>query len=248
MIPKKIHYCWLSNDPLPELAKKCLASWKEKLPDYEIVLWDLNKFDINSIPWTKESFESKKYAFAADYIRLYALYKEGGIYLDSDVEVIKSFNNFLNCESFMGFETSGDIEAAIIGSQKGAHWLEECLKYYKERHFINPNNNSFDTKPLPIILEEYFKKNTLINNIDKNKINIINNVIFYPAEYFSPKNFHTKEIYLTQNTVSIHLFDGSWLYKKSIYKLKNTIHNLIINLLGKNIHRKIINFIRFFRK
>lgn len=248
MIPKKIHYCWLSNDPMPDIAKKCLNSWQKELTDYEIILWDLNKFDINSTQWTKEAFEVKKYAFVADYIRLYALYKEGGIYLDSDVEVIKSFNDFLNCESFIGFETSGDIEAAIIGSQKGAFWLEECLRYYQERHFINPNNNSFDTRPLPIILEEYFCKNIQLKNINKNKINIIDDIFFYPSEYFSPKNFHTKRIHITQNTISIHHFDGSWLHKKGYYRLKNIIHTLIIKLLGKNNHKKITNFIRFLRK
>ena len=204
MIPKKIHYCWLSADPLPELAQKCLSSWKQFLPDYEIVLWDLNKFDINSTPWTKESFESKKYAFAADYIRLYALYTEGGIYLDSDVEVIQSFNNFLNCESFIGFESSGDIEPAVLGAEKGSAWIGKSLKYYQNRHFVNSKGN-YDTKPLPIVLEQFLN----LKNIDKKNITKSNNICFYPAEYFSPKNFHTKKIEITPFTVSIHHFDGS---------------------------------------
>lgn len=243
MIPKKIHYCWLSGDPLPELAQKCLSSWKQFLPDYEIVLWDLNKFDINSTPWTKESFESKKYAFAADYIRLYALYTEGGIYLDSDVEVIQSFDNFLNCESFIGFESSGDIEPAVLGAEKGSAWIGKSLKYYQNRHFVNSKGN-YDTKPLPIVLEQFLN----LKNIDKKNITKSNNICFYPAEYFSPKNFYTKKIEITSFTVSIHHFDGSWLNESLKDKIKNIIHNLILKIFGKKNHKRIVNFIRYFNK
>ena len=102
MIPKIIHFCWLSDDPYPQEIQRCLDSWKEILPDYEIWKWDRKRFDINSVPWTKEAFESKKYAFAADYIRLYALYNYGGIYLDSDVLMYKSFNPLLNLPYFIG--------------------------------------------------------------------------------------------------------------------------------------------------
>lgn len=96
MIPKIIHYCWLSGDMYPDKIKKCINSWKKIMPDYEIMIWDLSRFDINSIVWTKQAYEKKKYAFASDYIRFYALYNYGGIYLDSDVEILRSFNDFLN--------------------------------------------------------------------------------------------------------------------------------------------------------
>ena len=96
MIPKIIHYCWLSGDAFPENIRTCFASWKQFLPDYEFRLWDTARFDVHSLPWTKEAFEAKKYAFAADYIRLYALYQFGGIYLDSDVLLYKSFDDLLH--------------------------------------------------------------------------------------------------------------------------------------------------------
>ena len=243
MIPKKIHYCWLSDNPLPELTQKCLTSWKEKLPDYEIILWDLNKFDINSTQWTKESFESKKYAFASDYIRLYALYTEGGIYLDSDVEVIKTFDSFLYCKSFIGFEESGDIEPAVIGAESGVSWIRECLVYYKDRHFITIDN-SFDTKPLPLIVENQLKKNLNIESINRSKTFESSEISIYPSEYFSPKSFHTKHIHKTRNTVCIHHFDGSWIENNFLDKVKIVLHQFIIKVVGKNNHKKIVNVIR----
>ena len=136
MIPKKIHFCWLSGEEYPPLIKHCLDTWKRVLPDYEIILWDTNRFDINSVQWVKEAFEAKKYAFAADYIRVYALYTEGGIYLDSDVEMLKSFNPLLKYSSFIGFEAStGSIEAAIMGAEAGSEWCKNAMDFYNDKHF-----------------------------------------------------------------------------------------------------------------
>ena len=151
MIPKKIHLCWLSGDKYPELIMRCIDSWKKYLPDYEIVLWDRHKINMSNIPWVAEAYEAKKYAFAADYIRLYAVYNEGGIYLDSDVEVIGSFDAMLNAKSFIGIERGGDFEAAVIGAQPKCEWLKECLKYYDNRHFVKPDGN-YDLCPLPVIV------------------------------------------------------------------------------------------------
>lgn len=120
MIPKIIHYCWMSGDSYPSNIQKCINSWHKYLPDYEIWLWDSNRFDIESSMWVKEAYEMKKYAFCADYIRLYALYNYGGIYLDSDVEVLKSYNELLDLPYFMGLESKGIIEAATIGAEKNA--------------------------------------------------------------------------------------------------------------------------------
>ena len=136
MIPKIIHFCWLSDDEYPKLIKKCIESWKNKLPDYELILWDTKKFDLNSTIWTKQAFEAKKYAFAADYIRLYAVYTYGGIYLDSDVEVLKKFDSLLNLPYFAGLEQNEIIEAAVFGAEKGTDWVADCMRYYDDRPFI----------------------------------------------------------------------------------------------------------------
>lgn len=230
MIQKKIHFCWLSDDEYPPLIDYCINSWKNKLPDYEIILWDKTKIDIGSIPWIKQAYENKKYAFAADYIRLYALYYEGGVYLDSDVEVIKDFDDLLDNHSFIGFETGGDLEPAIIGAEIGCEWIGRCLDYYINREFIKADG-SFDTRPLPTIVGEIIKENEIGLKI-------------YPCEYFSPKSIHTNRIKITENTRCIHHFDGAWVNKDSKYILKNTIHKLLINLFGQSLHNTIIKRFR----
>ena len=164
MIPKIIHYCWLSGDPYPEKIQKCIASWKEKLPDYKIKLWNMNSFDINSVQFVKEAVSLKKWAFAADYIRLYALCTEGGIYLDSDVLMQKSFDEFLENDFFTAVEyhpncvkdnntlellnadgsskNPGErkpgigIQAAVMGAVPEHPYVKEAMKWYKENHFI----------------------------------------------------------------------------------------------------------------
>ncbi len=140
-IPRKIHYCWLSGDPYPELVTRCMASWRCYMPEYEFVLWDAERFDVASVPWVAQAVSRGKYAFAADYIRMYALVHEGGIYLDSDVEVFESFDRFLHHQAFSGIEYWPDIgglgiEGAVVGARAGHRWLEDCLEHYNGRDFI----------------------------------------------------------------------------------------------------------------
>ena len=143
MIPKIIHFCWLSGEQYPYLVEKCIKSWRDNLPDYEIMCWDLKRFDINCCRYTKEAFLEKKYAFASDYIRLYALYHFGGIYLDSDIEVLKSFDDLLNLKAFTCFhKMSMTLSPWIIGSEKGNKIIKEFLDYYEERSFYNENGVS----------------------------------------------------------------------------------------------------------
>lgn len=140
MIPKIIHYCWLSNEPFPDDVQKCMDTWRKHLPDYEFKLWNFSCFDIESSQWVKEAFMYRKYAFAADYIRIFALYNYGGIYLDTDVEVLKSYNDLLELPYFIGLEKSKDegevsIEAATMGFEKGHPLLKDILGYYDKRKF-----------------------------------------------------------------------------------------------------------------
>ena len=161
MIPKTIRYCWFSGDQYPDLVKRCLRSWKQVMPDYTLQIWDGNSFDFDSVPFVKEAMAAKKYAFAADYIRLYALYTEGGIYLDSDVEVFKPFNSYLNNQFFSGTEPYiinneiyYDIECAIMGSEKGHPFLKEILEYYNTIHF-QPDNQETICHIAARLLEKY---------------------------------------------------------------------------------------------
>lgn len=203
MIPKIIHYCWFSKDEKPSLVKRCMASWQKVLPDYEIRCWDGDSFDFDSVPYVKEAMALKKYAFAADYIRLYALYTEGGIYLDSDVEVVKSFDTYLTHDIFSGTEPyiiDGkeyyDIEAAVIGSVKGHPFLKEVLDHYHTLHF-DPNN------PITIchIMVDLLKK---YGYTEENKHYLLNNgVVIYPLEHYGDR-------YCFHNKTAIHWCQFSW--------------------------------------
>lgn len=230
MIPKIIHFCWLSGNPYPALISKCIISWKKYLPDYEIILWDKKRFDINSVTWVKEACDNKKYAFAADYIRFYALYNFGGIYLDSDVEVLKSFNDLLEQNYFIGEDALGSIEAAVIGAEKGLPWIKECLDYYKERCFIK-NDGTLDMKPVPILVTNVMKKYC--------------NIKLYQFDFFSPKDYYIGEILISKNTYTIHHFDGKWEVVNLSYRLKKAIHKLLYYTIGRELHNKIIHFWRF---
>lgn len=213
MIPKIIHYCWLSDDPFPASIQYCINSWKKYLPDYELMLWDFNRFPKGKSQWVDEAFDAHKYAFAADYIRLYALYYYGGIYLDSDVEVVRSYNDLLHLPYFIGMEnTPSGIEAATLGFEKGHKLIGNLLKYYEGKRFYK-KDGTFDTKPLPYIIREEIDKDFTykpirdISEYDNNP-DIIN---VFPVDTFSPKSWDTKEILFTENTFSIHHFEGSWL-------------------------------------
>lgn len=230
MIPKIIHYCWLSNDAYPEKIKVCIDSWKKNLPDYEFILWDKSKFDINSHLWVKQAYEVGKYAFAADYIRLYALYNYGGIYLDSDVEVLKSFNPLLNQPYFFCTEdaTKLCIEAATIGAEPHNEYIGRCLSYYQDRMFIV--NGVMDMLPLPQIMSSYVDKYKIIEKESDFCANL-EELQIYTKEYFSPKDGNTgNPSYLTNKTYSIHHYAGSWV--SNSYKFKQF---LLYKILGKQL-------------
>lgn len=229
MIPKIIHYCWLSGDAYPEDVRACIRSWKKHLPSYEVVLWDRNRFDINSSAWVKEAFESGKYAFAADYIRIYALYNYGGIYLDSDVEVLKPFDDLLELPYFLGKEnTPSGIEAATMGFGKGHPLMALLLKQYEDRHFRS-GIGKFETVPLPYLIRSCIDENFRYVSIpDVGSFDYGGDAIsVLPTDYFSPKDYKTRVLNVTGNTYSIHHFSGSWTANKGfLEKARNTLRAL----------------------
>lgn len=256
MIPKIIHLCWLSGDEFPDDIKKCLDSWRKYLPDYEVWLWGkkpmdcrgLNVvekyFDLNSVLWCKQSFENKKYAFAADYIRLYALYNFGGIYMDSDVIVYKSFNDLLHLAYFIGEDYVHCFEPAIIGAEKGMPWLGIVLRRYDNRPFVKPDGK-LDMLALPSVfleeLHDYYRFKLLKKPIDyileKDVLQI------FPKEYFNSRNY-IKAI-KTPKSYCAHNYMGSWM--KSENKMKailkkwvpSTVSNLFYALLFKTIYKNV---------
>lgn len=211
MIPKIIHYCWFGGNPLPELAIKCIESWKKYCPDYEIKEWNESNFDLNMFPYAKEAYENRKFAFVTDVVRLYALYTEGGIYMDTDVEVLKPLDEYLKHNAFSGFEDEKLVPTGIMASEKGGIWAKENLEYYNDRHFVK-EDGSFDmTTNINTITNYMLSKGLVQNNTYQDFPNLIT---MYPKDYFCPKSYKDGKIYLTSNTTTIHHFAGSWLTDK----------------------------------
>ena len=151
MIPKKIHYCWFGGKELPELAKKCIASWEKFCPDYEIIRWDESNFNINICKYVTEAYQNKKFAFVTDYVRLYAMHTQGGIYMDTDVELTKNLDIFLDNQGFSGFESEEHIPTGIMASEKGFSLFEELLSYYTDRSFVKEDGALDTTTNVEII-------------------------------------------------------------------------------------------------
>lgn len=216
MIPKIIHYCWFGRNPLPELAKKCIESWKKYLPDYEIMEWNEDNFDVNSIAYTKEAYEAKKYAFVSDYARFWILYKYGGLYFDTDVEVIKQMEHIISKGNFMGCEKPASVGTSPIslgvapglglGVTPRLGLLGEIMDAYSDFHFLNPDG-SFNTKTIVEYTSEILCKHGMRNTPN---IQLVADIWIYPHDYFAPKNVDTKQLTITPNTVSIHHYDASW--------------------------------------
>lgn len=246
MIPKIIHYCWLSDDKFPLQIQKCFDTWQKVLPDYEFKLWDTNAINLEKFVWVKQAFESKKYAFAADYIRLYALYNYGGIYLDCDVEVLKNFNNLLHLPYFVGTEGNNIIEAGVFGATKENLWIKNCLEYYNDKSFVNPDG-TFNTKTLPSIMIEQVSKTRTIATKSKGEIlQLLKNGDFktdlylFPKEYFCAKNLGTGQLENTSETYCIHHFAMSWIPLKS--KFLANFKRRLMTVFGVKIITFIINF------
>ena len=220
MIPKIIHYCWFGGKPLPPLAQKCIASWKKYCPDYELKLWNEESFDLNSNPYAREAYEAKKFAFVTDYVRLWVLYQYGGIYMDTDVEVLKPLDRFLIHPAFSGFESAEAVPTGIMASEKNGKWAERELEYYKDRHFLKADGTPDLTTNVAIITNNLVKDGFLLNNTYQEHKGII---VMYPMEYFCPKSYRDFKLHhLTENTHTIHHFNGSWLtpyqkMRKSLY-------------------------------
>lgn len=218
MIPKTIHYCWFGGNPLPDSALKCIASWKRYCPDYEIVEWNENNFDINCCNYVKEAYQAGKWAFVSDYARFKILYECGGLYFDTDVEIIKPLDDIVMKGNFMGRENNPKFSVAPglgLGATAGLDIYKKILDKYDELHFLN-NDGTFNLKTVVDYTTEIL---TIYGLNANNKISQIANINIYPYEYFCPINYNTGEITLTPNTHSIHHYSASWYSPTQRYAL-----------------------------
>ena len=214
MIPKIIHYCWFGSKELPELVKKCIATWHKHLPDYEFKLWNEETFDINSSEWCIGAYKEKKYAFVSDYVRLKVLYEYGGIYLDTDIKILKSFNSLLESHGLLGFEDiKGEVIAScIMGFEKEHSFIKECLEYYNQPFTLDIiKNNEANVIDITNRLRNY---GLILGGMEQ----IVDDIKIYPREYFCPMDFWGNWNQ-TKNTYCIHLFNGSWLPVREQKKL-----------------------------
>ena len=233
MIPKIIHFVWLGKGEKNTLAKKCIQSWQKNLPDYKIIEWNEDNFDVNSNLFVKEACEAKKYAFASDYIRLYVLYTYGGIYMDTDVEVLKDLSKFLKLKAFSGFESYTDIPTGIMASEKGLPIFKEFLSYYDNKHFILSNGKYNDISNVQI-MTDICKKYGLKQNNTKQTIQ---DFTLFPKDYFCPKDAKTLKMMITKNTYTIHHFNGSW--NTSFQRKRHFVYAYIRRLLGPSLTKKL---------
>ncbi len=235
MIPKIIHYCWFGGNELSELATKCVESWQKHCPDYQIKRWDEQNFNIECNQYVKQAYDAKKWAFITDYVRLYALYNVGGIYMDTDVELIRNIDIFLDYDGFTGFENDECVSTAIMGARSGHSWIQYLLGYYKDKEFVK-NDGTFDTTTnVAIITDMMCRKYNLIRN---NTFQLIEDkVAIFPKDYFCPKSYVTGEINLSENSYCIHNFSGSWLTDKQ--KKEIARRHFFIKLIGPKLGIKL---------
>jgi len=227
MIPKKIHYCWFGKEEIPSPLQKCMATWKEFLPDYEVVLWNEKKFDVNSIPWTKEAQEARKYAFVSDYIRLYAIYNEGGIYMDTDVIVKKNFDCFLKNDFFTAIESytpppnatnivyvhkNGDlalriagmaIMSSVFGAKANHPYIKDCLDWYENKHFILPDRSYFNKFTSNDIYATIAQKYGFRYKDEEQ--NLSGDMKIYPSSFIAQSIWN-----FNKDNFAIHCCAGSW--------------------------------------
>lgn len=253
-IPKKIHYCWFGGSPLPEEAKKCIKSWKKHCPDYEIIEWNESNFDVNCNLYCKQAYECKKWAFVTDYARLWILFHHGGIYFDTDVKVLKSFDNFLNNECFVGIEKSQlyiNVNTGVgMGAERGNKVVKDLLDSYDGIPFLVNGKQDITTctvRNTNVLKLFGYKNEDVFQQLD--------GVTVYPSEYFSPMDMESGIIYKTKNTHSIHLYNLSWTtvenqkkrkdyVKKAqrqnkIYMLKTLPNRCLIRVLGEDNYNSI---------
>lgn len=233
-IPKIIHYCWFGGNPLPELAVKCIDSWKKFCPDYEIVRWDESNFDSHINKYTEQAFIAKKWAFVSDVARLFALVNYGGIYMDTDVELIKPIDSLLQYEAISGFENAERMPTGLMGCVKGQKLFVELLHDYDNASFLNPDGTYNLETNVTRITNTCLKHGLVLNN----KIQTIDGFTLLPNDYLCPKDHATKKVNITNNTLCIHHFDGSWLTEEDKYsislraKLKKFMPTIVANKIG----------------
>lgn len=222
MIPKTIHYCWFGGKPLPKSAEKCIKSWQQYLPEYRIIRWDESIFDIDSIPYTREAYAAKKFAFVSDYARFWILYHYGGIYFDTDVEVLKPIDDIVEAGNFLGVEQQDSTHITVapglgLGAEKNNPLFKDLMEIYQNSYFLC-EEGTVKVQNIVEITTDYLMAKGLRNTVS---IQQCCGFTIYPKDYFCPIDYDTRELKITENTRTIHHYAESWVPKST--RIKNTI-------------------------
>lgn len=206
-IPKVIHYCWFGGNPKPKLAEKCIKSWKTYCPDYEIIEWNEENFDLRDVPlYVRQAMDAGRWAFVTDYVRLRTLTEQGGVYMDTDVELVKSLDPYLPHRAFAGFEHPERVQTGLLACEKGFPLFLEFLRHYDTARFLLPDGTLDTTTNVQVLTELCLGKGLVCND----RLQTVADLTIYPREIFCPVDFDTKVLHKTRKTVAIHWFSGSW--------------------------------------
>ena len=253
MIPKTIHYCWFGRNPKPKLAEKCIKSWQKYCPDYEIIEWNEDNFDIGRAPlYVKQAYDAKKWAFVTDYVRLWAMITFGGVYMDTDVEVVKPLDIFLTHQAFSGFENENRIPTGIMACEKGFPLFHEFLQHYETAKFIDEYGNTSTVTNVKIMTDICLKKGLQLNNT----LQTVEGLTLYPKDVFCPYDWDYGRVKKTKRTATIHWFAGSWLSDEQKDRNKKAVkakrrgrrillrRNIIKRLLGVEGYERLKKIVK----
>lgn len=222
MIPKTIHYCWFGGNKKPAKVKKCIKSWKKLCPDYKIIEWNESNYDTGTTPFCAEMAKRKKWAFLSDYARLQIIYENGGIYLDTDVELIKPLDNLLHHKAFMGYEINDRTNTGLgFGAEKGLKILKENMTEYDKIKDYDEIENNVNIST--VVMQRHGIKP------DNGTVQYLEGIALYPQEYFCPKPVDTGLVKTTENTYSIHHYTGSWFNKEQRKRNKKRRFKIKLN-------------------
>ena len=251
MIPKKIHYCWFGGNPMPELMQKCVSSWKQFCPEYEIVEWNETNFDVNCCNYAKEAYEAKKWAFVSDYARFWIIYHQGGVYFDTDVEIIRPINDIVERGPFFGCEYGiperlGEYCACVapglgLAAEAGDAVYRKILDEYEAKHFLRPDGAN-DLTTVVKYTTDLLKPMGFSSSCKE--IQNVAGIWIYPPEYFCPINYQTSQLQIGKETRTIHHYTSSWHDRT----LKGKIKKMTKNLLGPKLIQLVLHLKRKIRK